>query len=1002
MKVIKAFLLLQFIILLYGCSASKEESITKIVNEPVIKVDPFLLFNQNFSQKRFPFQQKLTGKIDSISVDSVQKRITISFDEQFYENPFREENVSLLKNNLKDFFITDFPDYQIDIFVRRQPIEKLIPNYYRKEMPEDSSKLAVSPALLEYPVVKRLNSLSSPSKGLSGRNILLWHSHGWYYSNNSKRWEWQRPRLFQTVEDKLPLSFTIPYLIPMLENAGANVFVPRERDTQEQMVLLDNDMPAKGKTGTIEIKGRKNFWVTGTPGFRIPPDTVFDNSNPFTSGSYLSAKTDITETTYIDYIPDIPEAGYYSVSISYSHSKENCPSVSYVVFHSGGTDTFLVNQQVGGSTWIYLGKFKFEKGMNPALGKVRISNKSSLPGLRVTTDAVKFGGGMGYIARDSVLSNRPKYLEGARYWLQFAGMPDTLVYSLNKNINDYNDDYQSRAEYGNYLYGKPFGPNRMRNADGLGIPIHLSLAFHTDAGITNSDTVIGTLSIYSSTDWDSLEVFPNGVSRFVNRDLADILQTQLVEDISASFSTHWNRRQLRDARYSEAFRPNFPAVLLELLSHQNFSDIKFATDPRFKFVVSRSVYKAFLRFLSSHYGFEYTVQPLPVNNMKVEITDNLNFKISWKGVEDKLEPTAKPDYYILYTRIDSAGFDNGIRVDGTDYIFPSPVPGKIYSFRVTAVNAGGESFPSEILSAGLTKNSKKKVLVVNAFDRISGPEYFNSNDYSGFQNIVDEGVPDKYQLDYSGPQYDFAKPSKFITNDAPGHGASTAANETEIIAGNTFDFPYIHGEALMRNGISFISISDEAFTDTAFSLSEYGTIDIIGGEEKTTPGIGTNAKNESYFVLFDTALRNKITEYLNSGGKLFISGSHLGKELFGIPSDSTKRLFATNLLKLNNFSPNASSDGKVFSAMKDVFPPSLLFRFNTVNNKEIYRVESPDAFIPGKNAVPLLRYTENSFCAAYGYKGNYSIIVTGFPFETLLGNRPRVEFMKSVLNYLEF
>ncbi len=61
-------------------------------------------------------------------------------------------------------------------------------------------------------------------------------------------------------------------------------------------------------------------------------------------------------------------------------------------------------------------------------------------------------------------------------------MPDTLVYNLNDNKNDYNDDYQSRAEYGNYLMGAPFGPNKNRDEKGLGIPIDLSLAFHTDAG----------------------------------------------------------------------------------------------------------------------------------------------------------------------------------------------------------------------------------------------------------------------------------------------------------------------------------------------------------------------------------------------------------------------------------------------------------------------------------------------------------------------------------------
>ena len=39
-------------------------------------------------------------------------------------------------------------------------------------------------------------------------------------------WEWQRPRLFCTTEDLFTQSFVIPYIIPMLENAGAIVYTP--------------------------------------------------------------------------------------------------------------------------------------------------------------------------------------------------------------------------------------------------------------------------------------------------------------------------------------------------------------------------------------------------------------------------------------------------------------------------------------------------------------------------------------------------------------------------------------------------------------------------------------------------------------------------------------------------------------------------------------------------------------------------------------------------------
>src|SRR3989337_3193482 len=127
-------------------------------------------------------------------------------------------------------------------------------------------------------------------------------------------------------------------------------------------------------------------------------------------------------------------------------------------------------------------------------------------------------------------------------------MPGHFCLQSQSNENDYNDDYQSRAEYGNYLFGNPYGPNKNRKEKGLGIPIDLSLAFHTDAGISRSDTTIGTLSIYSLTSSDSQFVFPDGMSRLANRDLADLVQTPIGEDLQNKYDIIWTRRQLMEAR----------------------------------------------------------------------------------------------------------------------------------------------------------------------------------------------------------------------------------------------------------------------------------------------------------------------------------------------------------------------------------------------------------------------------------------------------------------------
>ncbi len=54
-----------------------------------------------------------------------------------------------------------------------------------------------------------------------------------------------------------------------------------------------------------------------------------------------------------------------------------------------------------------------------------------------------------------------------------------------------------------------------------------------------------------------------------------------------------------------------------------------------------------------------------------------------------------------------------------------------------------------------------------------------------------------------------------------------------------------------------------------------------------------------------------------------------------------------------------------------------------------------------KGSEVLLRYGENNFSCAVGYKDKYGVVSFGFPFETILGEKQRTLIMKSVLNYLD-
>lgn len=935
------------------------------------------------------------ARIDSVVLDRKAKQLGIYFNDWFGAVPFREETVAKVYTSLSEFLGSKYSRYELTAYSDNYPIQDLVPNFYRQDVSRyDRERMPVDSTKTEA-LVRRTSRTWQASKGLANRHIALWHSHGWYYEQSLDRWEWQRARLFTTIEDLLPMSFTNPYLLPMLENAGANVLLPRERDIQTNMVIVDNDSRESGYRETA-APGRD--WQTEKQaGFSIgkPPYTA--GVNPFQQGSSRRVQVARTETATATWTADIPEAGEYAVYISYQHSPENVTGAQYTVHHLGGSTEFLVNQQMGGSTWIYLSHFSFKKGPH---ARVVLSNKSSEQGQFVSADAVRFGGGMGDVSREGQLSGRPRFVEAARYYLQFAGLPDTLVFSFNDEESDYRDDYQSRAEWVNYLRGAPYGPNKDRSVPGLGIPIDLSLAFHTDAGITRNDTVIGTLSIYSSDGDDDSRLFPDGVSRLANRDFADILQTQIVDDIRATVDPGWNRRFLWDRGYSEAYRPNVPAALLELLSHQNFYDMRYALEPEFRFQVSRSIYKSMLKFLASQHGVDYVVQPLPVDHFQVMLSDAGAAELRWQPVNDPLEHSAKADKYIVYTREEGRGFDNGRLVEEPFYSTDGLKAGKLYSFKVTAVNAGGESFPSEILSLCKVEGDNDPVLVINGFDRISAPAVIDAGGVSGFATFLDQGVSQGKDFNYIGDQYDFISASPWLDDDAPGHGASWAEYETEVIAGNSFDYPAIHGSAIRNAGRSFVSSSDEAVMEAQVDITQFNTVDLILGEEKKSAWPRDHLPVR--FEAFPRKLRVALQHFRENGGDLFVSGAYLGSDLVGAEALDADVQFAADVLKLKFRTDHATRKGAVVSYENGFYPRFQEITFNVELNDQIYAVESPDAIEPAdSSAITLMRYGSNNMSAAIGHHGEADLVAFGFPFETILSAKERDAIMKAVLAWLK-
>lgn len=964
------------------------------------------------------------GRVNVVGFSLKNNSVVVSIAEKMSNMPFRPDNVKRIYRAVSSIVARKYSSFSIVCLIENRKIEDYIPNFY-KTGNIDESRLFAVPALA-HPLVVNSSRPFDILSGMQNRHIALWQSHGWYYNQKRTRWDWQRSRVLQTVEDLYTQSYVLPYLVPMLENAGANVLLPRERDTQINEVIVDND--SKDNLSQYREQNDRKRWKKGDSiGFGNPKKFYLQGENPFTFGTYREIATlnNSDETSRAEWMPNIPEAGRYAVYVSYKTVPNSTTDARYTVYHKGSKTEFSVNQTMNGGTWLYLGHFYFDKGRNN-LNKVVLTNVSSEDGKVITADAVKFGGGMGNIARnpfvgDSIsvpkgsdslavspvlvkskiisepeVSRRPRYTEGARYWLQWAGVPDS-IYSRTKAVNDYSDDFQSRGFWVNYLVG---GSSVSPNTKGLGVPIDLAMAFHTDAGMTNNDSIVGTLGICTVKNTVGNVVFANGVSRWASRDLTDIIQTQIVSDIRKVFAPEWIRRGLWNKSYSESRNPEVPTMLLELLSHQNFADMRYGLDPRFRFTVSRSIYKGMLRYLSSANKTDYVVQPLPVEQFSCRFTDKNKLELRWKAVVDSLEPTAIAYNYVIYTRIDDGDFDNGVAIGSTGASV-SIQPGKLYSFKVTAVNKGGESFPSEILSAYRAPNEKGEVMVVNGFTRLSAPASFViDSTYAGFLNDIDAGVPYLSDISFVGKQKEFGRQKPWMDDDAPGFGGSNANYETKVIAGNTFDFPFIHGKAIKSAGYSFVSCSEKSILSGDIDLSQYKVVDLILGKQKQT-FVG-NAKKAPDFKTFPLALQQLIQGYCQKGGNLLISGAYIGSDLCepinALPED---RHFLENTLKLKFRTSHASVGGNV----RTISSPFSMFRkseFSYVDqpNTEAYYVESPDAIEPaGEGSFSICLYSENNMGAAVAYSGLYKTCLFGFPFEAIQSEKDRSNLMESILSF---
>jgi hypothetical protein len=205
--------------------------------------------------------------------------------------------------------------------------------------------------------------------------------------------------------------------------------------------------------------------------------------------------------------------------------------------------------------------------------------------------------------------------------------------------------------------------------------------------------------------------------------------------------------------------------------------------------------------------------------------------------------------------------------------------------------------------------------------------------------------------------------------------------------GNTFDYVVRAGdavEAFAPRQHGFDSVSARAVDLAQIGLSAYQAVIWLGGEQSTANGT------------FSAAARSALTNAVNAGGDLFVSGSELGFDLVGNGTDPG---FFNNTLRAGYLGDDANSytatgvAGSIFAGINLGFD----------NGQQVYDVDFPDVLAAANGSTAALRYGGAGTPVAatqFVDPGTDAKVVTmGFPFEAITSASARDAVMAAVLNF---
>ena len=526
---------------------------------------------------------------------------------------------------------------------------------------------------------------------LADRTVYLSQCHGWYWHDDYHDWYTQRPNLFDTVEDFHNPEGMNQYLMRYLLNAGARVMTVKESDLQERMVIVDDGDPGYAETGTWEDSVQ--------PGFASGQSPYPYGTNPFELGGNRWAEASDDQAATARWTPEIPGDGYYQVYVSYSQDGSRAPDAHYRVHHPGGDTDVFVDQRVHGSTWVYLGRFHFRAGSSEEKGSVELLNDSAVAGAIVSADAVRFGGGMGDVGRGGTTSGHERWEEAAIYYTQFAGAPPSVYDPYGDGDGS---DPSSRSRFADWEHEE--------GEDAVYFSWHSNACGECGASGT-STYVYGPCGPGECDDFTGIEG---------SDDMAQAIQDQVVEAIDQRWSPGWSDRGVRVAYFSEVSPSNndeTPAALIELAFHDTESDTDLLKHPRFRRDVSRAMMHGIIDYFATRDGVSLTYPPEPPTHLQLFADGAGALRVRWEAPPSGGVLGAPAESYRVYLSHDGRAFDDGVEVSSHEATIEQLHGYDPIYVRVSAINEGGESFPTPTLGA-IPTPAETRILLVDGFDRL--------------------------------------------------------------------------------------------------------------------------------------------------------------------------------------------------------------------------------------------------------------------------------------------